>query len=83
MPPPMMPTQAGNINGAHVNGQNAVGMQHQGGMNNAMTAHTAPNTPGPTNVNNGGVRNNFKYYDVDGLGTIPEKVGKKSIATNF
>ena len=52
-----------------------------------MTAQTAPNTPGhlqgqgqgqinnvANNGLNGGVRNNFKYYDVDGLGTIPEKV---------
>lgn len=32
---------------------------------------------GGKSLGNGRIGNNFKYYDVDGLGTIPEKVGEK------
>lgn len=40
-----------------------------------MTMNTGSNNGTP----NGGQKHNFKYYDVDGLGTIPEKVGKSLI----
>jgi len=37
------------------------------------------NTGSNNGTPNGGQKHNFKYYDVDGLGTILEKVGKSLI----
>ena len=61
MPPP--PGSGGVGVGVNVNGHQV--QQNFSGNNGGMT--TSQPTPAG--------RNNFKYYDVDGLGPIPEKVG--------
>ena len=44
-----------------------------------MTMNAGSNNGTP----NGGQKHNFKYYDVDGLGTIPEKVRKNIFSDLF